>query len=139
MSIKYCNSVLLKGSIKSKIVYKLSPSTEFSEGVWNLSLASISYSTSSTNNIKDIYSITCNVIKGQKFSVSNEVETYDQTLNIVVIDTSLQKNTIYFNSQWFHINAISNEIKFVFKNETTTNDINSDISVYLHVIFQKVI
>ena len=66
MSLKYfpIKSVLLKESIAKKLVYKLVPPTEFSEGVWNLSLASISYSTNFEGNLKDIYSITCNVVKG---------------------------------------------------------------------------
>ena len=67
MSLKYfpIKSVLLKESIKNKLVYKLVPPTEFSEGVWNLSLASISYSTNVDINIKNIYSITCNVVKSE--------------------------------------------------------------------------
>jgi hypothetical protein len=130
-------SVLVKGKIKEKIVYQLCPSTEFSNGVWNLSLVSISYSTNTTDNVKDIFTISCNVVKNQKFSETNEIENYDQPLNSFLLDSSLKKNTIYFGTQWFHINAISNELKFSIKNETSQETLFNAM-IFVNVIFQKI-
>jgi hypothetical protein len=130
-------SVLIKGKIKDKLVYDLCPSTEFSEGIWNLCLVSLSYSTNINENIKDIFSISCNVAKSQKFTATKEIETYNQPLNSFLLDSSLKKNTIYFNTQWFHINALSNQVKFCIKNETT-EEILFESTIYLHVIFQRI-
>jgi hypothetical protein len=138
MYLNYPNkSVFLQGPITKKLVYKLCPSTEFSEGTWKLSLASISYSTIEQNN-KDVFSITCNVVKSQKLSSSNEVENYDQTLNTFLLDTNKKRHTIYFNPHCFHINAISNEIKFDIKNVTNPQMQYQEVLVYLHVLFQKI-
>jgi hypothetical protein len=132
-------SVIIKGSIKEKLVYNLCPSTEFSEGVWNLSLVSASFSAPVLNeNVKAIFSISCNVVKSQKISSSNEVENYNQPLNTVLIDTSVNKNITHFNTHWFYINAISNVVKFYFKNETPQGE-QFNAEVYLHVLFQRVI
>jgi hypothetical protein len=130
-------SALLQGPIKKKLVYQLCPSTEFSEGVWNLSIASVSYSTNNPDDKKDIFSISCNVVKSQKLSSSNEIENYNQPLNTFLIETK-KKQTIYFNAHWFRINAISNELKFTIKNETNST-IEYDGLVYLHVLFQKTV
>jgi hypothetical protein len=140
MALRYhaIKSVLIQGKIKEKLVYKLYPSNEFSEGVWNLCLVSISYSTDTNDNVKDIFSISCNVVKNQRFSESNEIEIYDQPLNSFLLDTSLKKNTIYFGTQWFHINAISNEIKFCLKNETS-QEILFNAKIFAQVIFQRII
>jgi hypothetical protein len=136
--MSFCNhpikSVIIKGKIKEKLVYKLCPSTEFSKGVWNLCVVSVSYS--ANGNLKDIFTISCNVVKSQKFSASNEIDIYDQELTSFVLDSSLKKHTIYLATHWFHINAISNEIKFCIKNETT-EEVVFDASIFIHVIFQR--
>ena len=148
MSFKYSpvKSVLLKGTLKSNsdqtIIYKLCPINEFSEGIWNLSIQSLSYSvTRNQNNINDLFSVSCNVIKGQKLSESNEVENYNQPLCMFVINNlpnQSQRNIIYFNKQWFHINALSNEVKFEFKNEDNPFFVYES-QVTIQVLFQRVI
>ena len=139
MSVRYypIKSVFIQGTIKEKLVYQLCPSTEFSEGIWNLCLVSLSYSNTTTNDYKGIFVISSNVVKSQKFSVSKEVENYDQPLNSFLLDSSLKKNTIYFQKNWFHINAISNEIKFHIRNQTA-EDILLNPTIFLHVLFQKI-
>ena len=142
MSLRYylLKSVILKGKIKDKIVYKLVPSTEFSEGVWNLSIVSVSYCIVTPLNrqhVKDIFSISCNIVKGQKLSASNEIENYNMPLNTFLIDTNLEKNLTYFAAHWFQINAVSNEVKFSIKNESN-EELLFDAHVNLHVMFQKI-
>ena len=146
MSKKYhpVKSILLKGTLKSNsdqtIIYKLCPINEFSDGIWNISIQSLSYSTT-TNRINDLFSVSCNVVKGQKLSESNEVENYNQPLCMFVINNlpnQSQRNIIYFNKQWFHINALSNEVKFEFKNEDNPFFVYES-QVTIQVLFQRVI
>ena len=146
MSKKYhpVKSILLKGTLKSNsdqtIIYKLCPINEFSDGIWNISIQSLSYSTT-TNQINDLFSVSCNVVKGQKLSESNEVENYNQPLCMFVINNlpnQSQRNIIYFNKQWFHINALSNEVKFEFKNEDNPFFVYES-QVTIQVLFQRVI
>ena len=59
-------SVLLKATLKDELLYQLNPLTEFSEGVWNVALVSINYSTNQELTLKYIFSISCNCVKGQK-------------------------------------------------------------------------
>ena len=138
-------SVLLKGTLKSSsdqtVIYKLCPINEFSEGIWNLCIQSISYSVpANRNNINDLFSVTCNVIKGQKLSVNNEVEIYNQPLCMFVFNNvrnQSQRNIVYFDKQWFHINALSNELKFSLTNQDNLI-YNYDLQIILHVVFQRV-
>ena len=133
-------SVLLKGSIKDFIVYKLCPITEFSEGVWQLSLFSIAYTVPPiVNEFNDFYSISCNLVKGQKYSISNEVENYELPLSTFILrnkPTKLTRNIVYFEKQWFHINALSNELKISLNNENNVNFVY-DSEIYIQVLFQR--
>ena len=148
MSLKYfpVKSVLLKGTLKSTsdqtVIYKLCPINEFSEGIWNLCIQSLSYSvTANRNNINDLFSVSCNVIKGQKLSVNNEVENYNQPLCMFVFNNvrnQSQRNIVYFDKQWFHINALSNELKFAVKNEDNPAFVYES-QITIQVLFQRII
>jgi hypothetical protein len=131
-------SVLLKGRIQQSVTYKLCPGTEFSEGVWNLSLLSLTYSviTSDQTN-KEVFSISCNQVKGHQFSSSNEVESYNQPLSTFIVDHKLKTKNVNFEKLWFHINSISNELKFSFKNESN-EAFEYDCEIYLQVLFQRI-
>jgi hypothetical protein len=94
MSVRYfpLKSVLLEGTIEDNIRYTLCPATEFSEGIWTIALNSISYECLAVSvEIKDTFSISCNLVKNQKLSSSNEVETYDQPLNLFIFDSKVKK------------------------------------------------
>jgi hypothetical protein len=133
-------SVILKGKLNENIVYRLCPITEFSEGIWCLSVRSLSYTINALpNQIKNLFSISCNQIKGQKFSSSNEIETYNQPLSMFLIKNDpneVTKNVIYFDTQWFHINALSNELKFVLTNEEN-NAFAYQSDICVQIIFQR--
>ena len=148
MPLKYfpVKSVLLKGTLKSNsdqtLIYKLCPINEFSEGIWNLSIQSISYSIAQNQNkINDLFSVSCNVIKAQRLSsVTYEVENYNQPLCMFIINNiqnQTQRNIIYFEKQWFHINALSNELKFALSNEDNPAFLyESQIS--MQILFQRI-
>ena len=130
-------SVLLKGRLQRNLTYKLCPGMEFSEGLWNLSLVSFTYSLiDSQLTTREVFSISYNQVKGQKISNSNEIENYDQPLNTFVLDHKVKTKVIYFEKLWFHINAVSNELKFSFQNETNERFVY-DSEIYLQVIFQR--
>lgn len=139
MAVRYfpIKSVLLKGRIHQTLTYKLCPGTEFSEGIWNLSLVSLTYSLiDSQLTNKEVFSISCNQVKGQKISTSNQIENYDQPLATFLLDHKVKTKTFYFDKMWFHLNAISNELKFSFENETNER-FSYDAEIYLQVIFQR--
>ena len=148
MSVRYfpVKSVILKGSINTQvrkdIVYRLCPINEFSVGIWNLSILSLSYSVKPlTIEIKDIFSVSCNFVKGQKLSLTHQVETYEEPLSMFLfknVQNKTSKNIIYFEKQWFHMNTLSNELKFTLKNEDNLN-FNYESEIILKVLFQRVL
>ena len=148
MSVRYfpVKSVILKGSINTQvrkdIVYRLCPINEFSVGIWNLSILSLSYSVKPlTIEIKDIFSVSCNFVKGQKLSLTHQVETYEEPLSMFLfknVQNKTSKNIIYFEKQWFHMNTLSNELKFTLKNEDNLN-FNYESEIILQVLFQRVL
>ena len=148
MSIKYhpVKSVILKGGlnteVKKDIVYRLCPINEFSDGIWNLSLLSLSYSIKPlTIEIKDVFSVSCNFVKGQKLSLTHQVETYEEPLSMFLfknVQNKTSKNIIYFEKQWFHMNTLSNDLKFTLKNEDNLN-FNYESEIILQVLFQRVL
>ena len=133
-------SVLLKGSIKDFIVYKLCPITEFSEGTWQLSIVSLAYKVLPiVNEINDFFTVSCNLIKGQKYSTSNEVENYELPLSTFILEnkpTTLTQRIIYFEKNWFHINALSSELKIRLNNENNVNFFYN-AEIYIQVLFQR--
>ena len=143
MAVRYfpIKSVLLKGRIQQPVTYKLCPGTEFSEGIWTLSLISLTYSLiDSQQTNKELFSISCNQVKAQKISSSNEIENYDQPLTTFLLDHKVKTKIVYLDKMWFHINALSNELKFSFKNESNGNArVVFDSEIYLHVIFQRLV
>jgi hypothetical protein len=140
MSIRHfaLKSVILKGDLGETISYKLCPATEFSEGVWTIALNSITYTSLSSIKVKDNFSISCNLVKGQKISKSNEVESYDQPLTSFLFESEKKKDTIYLNKNWFQINAVSNELKFILTNEDQPN-VSYVGKICLQVLFQRVL
>ena len=79
-------SVITTGNLKeNKLIYKLCPVTEFSDGVWNVAVKSISY-VCQTENLKEICKITSNLSKAQKFNNSFEVESYEQPFGIFLLE-----------------------------------------------------
>ena len=89
-------SVIINGKINNPITYKLFPSTEFSEGVWNISLVSISY-TCATSDVEELCSVSCNMVKSQKLKDdSYTVESYEQPFGVFLLSSSKIRNTITF-------------------------------------------
>jgi hypothetical protein len=120
------------------VKYKLCPGNEFSEGNWNLSVISCSYSNLDSTQInKELFSVSCNQVRGQKYSAHHEVQSFNQPLCTVLIDHKIKTKVTYFDKLWFHINAVSNELEFTFTNESNER-FNYDCDIFLQVIFQRI-
>ena len=91
-------TIVLKGKINNDIIYRLCPSTEFSEGVWNLCLLSIAFSCAS--NINELCSISCNMVKSQKLNEEYSVECYEQPLGMCLLNSEKSKNIHYFGKSF---------------------------------------
>ena len=147
MSIRYfpLKSVILEATLnnqdQNELVYKLCPINEFSDGTWHISVSTLSYLIKPIGSeIRDIFSLSCNFVKGQKLSNSNVVESYELPLSMFLcknVQGKFTKSIINFDQKWFHINALSNELKFSLTNQDNVN-YNYDLQIFLHVVFQRV-
>ena len=79
-------SVIINGNLKNnRLIYKLCPVTEFSNGVWNIAVKAVSYYCT-TENYKELCKISCNLVKAQKFNKSYEVECYEQPFGVFILE-----------------------------------------------------
>jgi hypothetical protein len=92
MFLSPIKSVILSGNLKDKnsVKYQLCPSTEFSEGLWNISVASIAY-TCRERNVKELCKVSCNLVKSQKFNNNQEVQSYQQPFLMLLLETGTNK------------------------------------------------
>jgi hypothetical protein len=130
-------SVIISGNLNqtNSLTYKLCPnSTEFSQGLWNVSIPSISFSCS-TVNVKELCQFSCNFVKSQRWSQNNEIETYEQPFGMFLLETGTK--TKLFEKVWFKLNTDSNELKIHIKN-MNEDGVNLDCFIYVLVLFQKV-
>ena len=129
-------SVIISGNLNNSVVYKLCPITEFSEGIWNLTLLSVGYSCN-VPNFNSVCSLSCNLITSSKFNSNFEVELYEQPLGMFLIKSG-PPATINFEKTWFHINTLSNELKISIKNERNREKLKVDCDMYIQVLFRRV-
>jgi hypothetical protein len=92
MLLSPIKSVLLHGNLnrQNSIKYQMCPSTEFSEGVWNISIASIGFSCLE-RNVNELSCVSCNLVKSQKFNTNQEIENYQQPFGIFKIETGVKR------------------------------------------------
>ena len=90
-------SVIISGNLQNEVLtYKLCPSSEFSDGVWNICILSLGY-TCNENDVSEICEVTCNLVKSQKYNHNSEVESYDQPFSLFLLDsTNSRKKCLYF-------------------------------------------
>jgi hypothetical protein len=86
-------SVIISGNLNKKLFYKLCPNNEFSDGYWNISINTVAYSCRIAN-FNVLCELTCNLVRGQKYNDSFQVESYDHPLAIFLLETT--KTTIHF-------------------------------------------
>jgi hypothetical protein len=130
-------SVILSGNlnVKNSLKYKLCPnSTEFSQGLWNISIPSISFSCHE-RNVKEVCQITCNFVKSQRWSKNNEIESYEQPLGMFLLETA--SKTIYLDKIWFKLHTDTNELHIRISN-MNEDLLNLDCFVSVLVLFQKI-
>ena len=82
-------SVIISANLKdSKLIYKLCPVTEFSNGVWNIAVKSISFSCG-IENYKELCKISCNLVKSQKLNNFFQVESYEQPFGVFSLENGI--------------------------------------------------
>ena len=81
-------SVLISGNLNSDLIYKLYPSTEFSEGGWNMTISSIAYTFNNDIVLKELCAISSNLVKSQKLNKNSEIETYEQPFLLFLLENS---------------------------------------------------
>lgn len=128
-----------KNILNDNLIYKLCPSTEFSNGTWKIAIANVSFTSNEALNY--ICSITCNLVTAQKYSDSFQVEFYEQPLNsfgLKVTDTNPRSIIRFATLQWFTINSLSNELKLSIINIETNEKISRNCNVTVTVLFQRI-
>ena len=87
-------SVIINGNLKdTKLIYKLCPITEFSDGVWNVAVKSVSY-VCRNQSFKENCKISCNLSKAQQWNNSSQVESYEQPFGVFCVEEG--NHVIYF-------------------------------------------
>ena len=129
-------SVVISGNLLDGISYKLCPITEFSEGVWNLTLSSLGYYCN-IPDIDNICSVSCNLVTAQKYNSNNEVELYEQPFGIFILKQG-PKKTFTFEKTWFYINSLSSELNVTVKNEQNQQKLRINCDFYIQLLFRRV-
>jgi len=89
--MKTTKTVSISGNLlKKPLKYILCPSEEFASGVWKVGISTISY-TSAFTNIFVCCEISCNFVVAEKYNEDHEVETYEQPLVTIIMDTTKMK------------------------------------------------
>ena len=88
-------SIIISGNTNTQISYKLYPDTEFSQGVWYMCMPSLAYS--SNLEIKELCSVSCNLVKSQKVINNYDVQCYEQPFGIFLLESPSKKITSFGN------------------------------------------
>ena len=103
-----CKSIIISGNLKDeKLKYQLCPVNEFSEGVWNITVLSIGYS-SAVKNFKEHCQISCNLCKSQRFNDSFEIELYEEPFGLFALEEG--RHTVYFRKKENNFKYVNNFI-----------------------------
>lgn len=78
-------SVLIKGRLKN-LQYQLCPNTEFSSGLWSMSLSSIYYECKD-QNVTTLCSVSSNFVRSQGYSANNSINTYEQPMTLFLLES----------------------------------------------------
>jgi hypothetical protein len=130
-------SVIISGNLnrKNSIVYKFCPNSgEFSQGLWNIAIPSISF-TCNVPNVKEICQFSCNLVKSQRWNSDNEIESYEEPFGMFLLQTGTK--IVNFEKHWFKPNSNSNELIINFRN-VTEDLLNLDCFVSVFLLFQKI-
>lgn len=127
-------SVQIKANLsREKLKYRPFPTNEFSDIYSQIAVNNVTFYCQ--KNLNTICTISCNLIKSQKFTKSYEIESYElplQSFELKTIETGSYK-CIRFNPNWFSINSLAEELIFSIKkfDETEFNE-NCDFMLNIH-------
>lgn len=131
-------TVIINSNLTKKVIYKLLPN-EFSQGVWNVCLKSLGYISKSVPVLKDICSISCNLVTTTRVSEETDCEilNYEQPFGVFLLESNKRK-TINFDTVWLNINSLSNELQLTIKSLETKKEIIADCQVIVFMLFQRI-
>jgi hypothetical protein len=122
----------------SELKYKLVRPTEFGVGIWNVSLASVTYEGNINLNFQAY--ITCNVVTSKTYNENFELIDYEQPLATFYVDLNqrVTKKQVQFSPMWFPINSPHEDIIFKVWNLSTNLPVSGNFEVILNVLFQNI-
>ena len=112
MNEKKQKNILIQGNLKeNKVYYRFLPN-EFSQGTWFLRIQSLAYSINDRNPIKDICTITSNLVTSQTYNTTDGpiIKTFEQPLALVMFEPKVRRKVVSFDKNWSYINLYSNEL-----------------------------
>jgi len=127
-------SVRITGNLKNDdFIFRPFPSDELNHYRF-VSVNSVSWL--SKENINEVFTVTCNVIKSQKYSSGfGEIITEEHPLvSFQLKGQANSSNCERFSLSWFTINSLSDKLQFSFKNfneENVRKDCKIALVVYL--------
>ena len=112
MNEKKQKNILIQGNLKEKKVYYRFLLNEFSQGTWFLRIQSLAYSINDRNPIKDICTITSNLVTSQTYNTTDGpiIKTFEQPLALVMFEPKVRRKVVSFDKNWSYINLYSNEL-----------------------------
>ena len=112
MNEKKQKNILIQGNLKEKKVYYRFLPNEFSQGTWFLRIQSLAYSINDRNPIKDICTITSNLVTSQTYNTTDGpiIKTCEQPLALVMFEPKVRRKVVSFDKNWSYINLYSNEL-----------------------------
>ena len=128
-------SIVISGNLQSSIKYQLCPPSEFRQGVWNICLSSVGVSCV-IPNVKELCSVSCNVVNAQKYNKNNEVEVFEQPLGMLLIESGTKIEN--FDKTWFYMNTFANEVIFNFVSVVSEEKLRIDCDIYAVLLFQRI-
>lgn len=101
-------SIVVSGNLKNlKLGYRLCPSTEFSAGLWNVTVSSLCCE--ARVDIDAFCTITSNFCVSKKYSSNGQVETYQEPFGTFHIQVRSGKKQMITNTNpiWLEMNRLS--------------------------------
>ena len=132
-------NILIQGNLKEKKVYYRFLPNEFSQGIWFLRIQSLAYSINDRNPIKDICTITSNLVTSQTYNTTDGpiINTCEQPLALLMFEPKVKRKVVSFDKNWSYINLYADELILNVFSIDEKKQINVDCDVNFIVQLEK--
>lgn len=134
-------SLTVSGTLNENdcLTYKLYPSSEFSNGVWQMCITSVGISTLNEIPSSQFALINCNLIKDLKITDEYNIDSFYPTITTILLDcpANKQHKIQYLPENWFTINNYSEDLKFFFLDPTTKQIVKKKFFILMHILLKK--